>query len=120
MHPTRKASVAALAALGIAMAGGAAAHHGWSGYDASKLLTLAGTVQSAAFQSPHAMLTLDADGKVWRVVLAPPSRMERRGLASGSIEAGEQVSVEGYAHRDEVDELRAERITVKGSTIELR
>lgn len=120
MHRTRKAGLAALAALGIGMTGSAAAHHGWSGYDASKLLTLTGTVQSAAFQSPHAMLTLDADGKVWRVVLAPPSRMERRGLPSGSIETGEQVSVEGYAHRNEADELRAERISVKGSTIELR
>lgn len=108
------------AAMAASVAGSAVAHHGWSGYDASRLLTLAGTVQSASFQSPHAHVTLDAQGKLWRVVLAPPSRMERRGLPSGSIEPGEQVSVEGYPHRNDPEEFRAERITVKGNTVELR
>jgi len=98
----------------------AGAHHGWSGYDASRLVTLTGTVQSATFDFPHAMLMLQADGKVWEVVLAPPSRMERRGLPAGSIEAGQEVTVEGYLHRTDETEFRAERIQVNGSAVELR
>jgi Family of unknown function (DUF6152) len=98
----------------------ARAHHGWSGYDASRLVTLTGTVQSATFDFPHAMLVLQADGKLWEVVLAPPSRMERRGLPAGSVEAGKEVTVEGYAHRTDETEFRAERIQVNGSAVELR
>ena len=59
-------------------------------------------------------------GKSWNVVLAPPSRMERRGLEKGALKAGATVTVEGYANRDKPEELRAERITVNGKTIELR
>jgi hypothetical protein len=119
-----KASISALAAVVVMGLGGAPdlaqAHHGWSGYDASRLVTLTGTVQSATFDFPHATLMLQADGKVWEIVLAPPSRMERRGLPAGSIGAGQEVTVEGYAHRTDEAEFRAERIQVNGSAVELR
>jgi hypothetical protein len=46
--------------------------------------------------------------------------MERRGLPAGSIEAGQEVTVEGYAHRTDETEFRAERIQVNGSAVELR
>lgn len=109
-----------LAVAALAVPGMAWAHHGWSGYDASKLLTLAGTVQEASFAYPHALLMLNADGKAWRVVLAPPSRMERRGLPAGSIAAGQPVTVEGYVSRSDPGEVRAERIRVDGRTVEMR
>lgn len=115
-----KARIGMLAAGLFALAGAAQAHHGWSGYDASELVTLTGTAQSASFQSPHGLLMLDVDGKLWRVVLAPPSRMARRGLPEGSIETGTEVSVEGYPHRNDPEEFRAERIRVNGTTVELR
>jgi Family of unknown function (DUF6152) len=111
---------AAAASLFVGVPDPAGAHHGWSGYDASQLVTLTGTVQSATFDFPHAMLMLQADGKVWEIVLAPPSRMERRGLPAGSIVAGQEVMVEGYAHRTDEAEFRAERIQVNGSAVELR
>ena len=59
-------------------------------------------------------------GKTWRVILAPPSRMERRGLEKGMLKPGASVTVEGYPNRDKPEELRAERIIVNGKTIELR
>jgi hypothetical protein len=111
---------ATVACLLAGVSGPAGAHHGWSGYDASRLMTLTGTVQSATFDFPHAMLMLQADGKVWEVVLAPPSRMERRGLPAGSIEAGQEATVEGYPHRTDETEFRAERLQVNGSAVELR
>jgi hypothetical protein len=112
-------ALAAAGLLGLAP-GDVRAHHGWSGYDASRLLTLTGTVESVSFESPHGLLMLQTGEKLWRIVLAPPSRLARRGLPAGSITAGEQVTVEGYPHRNDPEEFRAERIQVKDATVELR
>lgn len=118
MRRTRLA-ITALALVGLAAP--VAAHHGWSGYDASKLVRLEGQVRQASFNNPHAQVTLESEGKVWRLVLAPPSRMQARGLPAGSIKAGDTAAVEGYPHREEADEFRAERIFVNGGRpVELR
>lgn len=98
----------------------AAAHHGWGGYDADKTLTLTGTVEQLAFRNPHAMLNLQVDGTLWHVVLAPPGRMTARGLPDGAIKAGQSVTVVGYPSKSDPAELRAERLTSGGQTVELR
>jgi hypothetical protein len=98
----------------------AAAHHGWSEYDSSKTLKLTGKIAESGYEHPHGHIRLDVPGKVWSVVLAPPSRMERRGLEKGALKAGATVTVEGYANRDKPEEMRAERIIVNGKTVELR
>ena len=96
------------------------AHHGWSEYDSSKPLTLTGKIVESGYEHPHGHVRLETPGKTWNVVLAPPSRMERRGLEKGALKPGASVTVEGYANRDKPEELRAERILVNGKTIELR
>ena len=62
-----------------------AAHHGWSSYDSTKELTLTGTIKEAGYEHPHGHVRLTAAGKTWLVVLAPPTRMERRGLAASML-----------------------------------
>jgi hypothetical protein len=96
------------------------AHHGWSGYDSSKVLKLTGKVVESGYEHPHGHVRLEAPGKTWHVVLAPPSRMERRGLEKDALKPGATVTVEGYPHREHTEEMRAERITVGGKTVELR
>lgn len=118
--PRTRLLAAALALSAAAMALPAAAHHGWGSYDADKVLTLTGTVQQMAFANPHAMLNLQADGKVWHVVLAPPGRMTARGLPDGTIKAGQTVTVVGYPSKAEPAEMRAERIKAGDQTVELR
>jgi hypothetical protein len=98
----------------------ALAHHGWSEYDSSKLLKLTGKIIDFGYEHPHGHVGLQAPGKTWQVILAPPSRMERRGLEKGMLKPGTEVTVEGYANRDKAIEMRAERIIVNGKTIELR
>jgi hypothetical protein len=98
----------------------AAAHHGWSGYDASKALTLTGTITESGYEHPHGSVRLETPGKTWIVVLAPPSRMENRGLKREMLAPGTPATVVGYPNRTEQDELRAERITIAGKTTELR
>jgi hypothetical protein len=98
----------------------AAAHHGWSEYDAEKPLQLAGTIEQSGYEHPHGFVRLKTDGKAWLVVLAPPTRMENRGLARDMLTPGKRVSVVGYPNRNKPDEMRAERITVGDKTTELR
>ena len=98
----------------------ALAHHGWSEYDDSKPLELKGVIRSSGYDNPHGTVQLDAGGKTWNVVLAPPSRMASRGLEQKALSAGADAIVNGYPNRSKPDELRAERITIGGKTTELR
>ena len=95
-------------------------HHGWSEYDSSKLLKLSGKIVESGYEHPHGHVHLEAPGKTWNVILAPPSRMERRGLDKGMLQPGASIGVEGYANRGKPGEMRAERVIVNGKTIELR
>ena len=98
----------------------ALAHHGWSEYDSAKELKLTGKIVDAGYEHPHGHVRLEAPGKTWEVVLAPPSRMERRGLEKGALKPGATVTVVGYPNRNKPEEMRAERILVNGKTVELR
>jgi hypothetical protein len=122
--PRNRPSISALALLAatiaVALAGAAAAHHGWSDYDASKTLDLSGAVRESSFENPHGTLRLEVGSKVWSVVLAPPQRMRDRGLTPEMIAPGKKVRIVGYPHREKADELRAERIVVGEKTVELR
>ena len=102
------------------VSGAVMAHHGWSEYDSSKTLNLTGKIVESGYEHPHGHVRLETPGKTWNVVLAPPSRMERRGLEKGALKPGASVSVEGYPNRGKPEEMRAERIRVNGKTIELR
>jgi hypothetical protein len=68
------------------------AHHGWSGYDADKPMTLTGIIRESGYEHPH--------GHALRV--------------------GTTATVMGYPSRNDPGELRAERITIEGKTVELR
>ena len=111
------ASLVLALAIGVP---GARAHHGWSGYDSGTTLTLTGTIKEAGYEHPHGSVLLETPGKTWIVVLAPPSRMENRGLKREMLAPGTTATVVGYPNRTAPDEMRAERITIAGKTTELR
>ena len=106
--------------LALAVAVPAFAHHGWSEYDSSQALTITGTIESSGYEHPHGYIRLAVPGKTWTAVLAPPSRMESRGLDKALLKAGTTATVVGYPNRGKPEEMRAERITVGGKTVELR
>jgi hypothetical protein len=110
----------AAAVLMLSSWGAAYAHHGWGGYDNSKTLTLTGVIRESAYEHPHGTIKLAVEDKTWDVVLAPPSRMEIRGLARTMLAVGTRVTVVGYPHQNDPSEMRAERITINGKTTELR
>ena len=115
----RPALVTAGAALALA-ALPAVAHHGWSTYDETKPMTVTGKIVESHYENPHAHIRIDAGGKRWLAILAPVSRMEARGATADKVAVGRQVTLVGYASKEKADELRAERITVDGKTVELR
>jgi hypothetical protein len=113
-------AVAILVMMAIVGAEVVFAHHGWSGYDSSQVLNLTGVIREAGYEHPHGYVKLEVGDKLWLVVLAPPSRMERRGLPQQMLAVGTSATVVGYPNRTDASEMRAERITIDGKTTELR
>ena len=111
---------AAAGVIVLALVGPALAHHGWSSYDSSKQLTLDGVIKESGYEHPHGHVHLETPGKTWFCVLAPPSRMENRGLPKEALKVGNTVTVVGYPNRNKPEEMRAERIVFEGKTVELR
>ena len=109
-----------LCAASLLVGTAAFAHHGWDGYDLSKVLKLEGRIESAGYENPHGTATLKTATETWQVVLAPPARMTNRGLTREMLAPGTTALVEGYPHRKNAGEMRAERITIGGKTVELR
>ncbi|MBO9543385.1 DUF6152 family protein [Caulobacter sp.] len=110
------------AALIVALAAPVAAfaHHGWSSYDAEKVIKVTGPVTEVSWGNPHGAAKVRYQGKTWDVVLAPVARMEARGLSQAMLAPGKAVTLEGYPRKDGVPEMRIERVTVDGKTVELR
>lgn len=96
------------------------AHHGWSEYDNARELKLTGTIAESGYEHPHGHIKLATPGKTWVAVLAPPSRMNARGLPPEDLKIGATVTVVGYPNRSKPEEMRAERIIVGSKTVELR
>ena len=111
--------VLTLAVMGLTV-GSVWAHHGWSGYDASKETTLDGVIKESGYEHPHGHVRLEVPGKTWTVTLAPPSRMANRGLPAEMLKPGTKARVVGYPSRNDPNEMRAERITIADKTVELR
>jgi hypothetical protein len=106
--------------IALATASAAAAHHGWSSYDAQKVIRITAPVSDLAWGNPHATAKVAHQGRTWDVVLAPLARMEARGLTREMLASGQPVTLEGYPRSDGTPEMRLERVTVQGKVIELR
>lgn len=96
------------------------AHHGWGSYDASRTVTVEGKILTAQYENPHVTLTVEGEDKSWTLTLAPVSRMRVRGAAEEMVAPGKVITAVGYVSTRDPDEMRAERITVDGKTVEMR
>ena len=110
--------MAAFLAAGTAIP--VSAHHGWSAYDSKKTIIITAVVRNVQWRNPHAEAIIDHEGKAWTVVLAPIARMQSRGLTAEMLKDGVSATLEGYPRSDGTPEMRLERITVSGKTVELR
>lgn len=109
-----------LFAAALVAAAPVAAHHGWSSYDAEKVIKVSAPVSGVTWGNPHGTAKVSYKGKTWDVVLAPTTRMEARGLTQDMLGKAKTVTLEGYPRSDGAAEMRIERVTVDGKTVELR
>ena len=98
----------------------ALAHHGWSSYDDTKVLTVKAPLQAVTWGNPHGAAKVVWNKKTWDVVLAPVSRMEARGLTRDMLGPRQVVTLVGYPRKDGTAEMRIERVIAGGKTVELR
>ena len=90
--------------LVVALAAPAAAHHGLTGItgvDATRTVTIRGTVASMEWQNPHVSVAVDvraADGRMdrWIVAASPLNAMVRKGLQRDWLKVGDTLGVTGY------------------------
>lgn len=118
---TRRHAILAATALGTTgLSTRADAHHGWGSYDSTGVFTIDGEILVAKYENPHGEVEIMHAGKRWTCTLAPPFRMQNRGLPPDMLKPGVKAKVEGYPSRVNETEMRAERITIAGKTVELR
>ena len=92
--------IALTAAISIAAAVPAFAHHGWGGQEEA-VTSLTGTVvQGVSMAGPHATMKMKVGNDVWDLTLAPPPRAERAGLKEGLIPVGATIMVRGNRNLD--------------------
>jgi hypothetical protein len=115
----RTATIAAALAAALIPAL-ALAHHGWSSYDSAKVIRHTAPLTGLVWGNPHGTAKVAYQGKTWDVILAPVLRMESRGLTRDMLAPGKPVTLEGYPRADGTPEMRIERITAGGKTVELR
>jgi hypothetical protein len=82
------------------------AHHSFTAeFDATKPVTLKGTVTKLEWTNPHARFFIDVKGEDdavvnWELELGSPNTLLRYGWKRDSIKVGDQVTVEGYLAKD--------------------
>ena len=102
------------AALIAGGAGAALAHHGWA-WTSDEDFVLEGKIEEIYLGNPHAALKVTAEGNVWTVELAPPSRTAAAGFVEGVAKAGDAVTAFGKRSKDPNEyRMKAERIRING------
>jgi hypothetical protein len=80
-------------------------HHSGAMFDATREVTLTGTVKEFQYTNPHSWLLVDVkgtDGKVttWGFEAEGPSTLTRAGIRRSDFVAGTPITIKGNPHRD--------------------
>ncbi len=109
-----------MAATLLTLPTAALGHHGWGSYDETKVIKYRGALSDVRWGNPHGSAKVNFQGKTWKVILAPVSRMKARGLTKEMVGPKSVVVIEGYPRRDGMREMRIERVMASGKIVELR
>ncbi len=115
----RRTILGGVAAVSLALAGAAQAHHGWSWAEDSTF-EVTGTVVSAKLGNPHGVLRIAAKDGQWTVEVGQPWRNARAGLKDSMLTKGVELTVQGNRAKDpKLKVVKAARIVIKGQTFVL-
>jgi len=112
----RHFQIAAFATALLATVAPLLAHHSFAAeYDAGKPITLKGKVTQFEWVNPHSWLHVDVtDDKGntvnWTAETAPPNALYRQGWRRSSIKPGDEVTIEGFAAKDESHTMSARTV----------
>jgi hypothetical protein len=105
-----------VAATCLLAASSTLAHHSFAvHFVGDELVTVNGVVTEFTFRNPHGLVMLDEtrdDGTIvhWRIETNSPNILRRRGWAPDSVNAGDEVTIEGYPARDGTSSMRVARL----------
>ena len=106
-------------ALGLALAQGSMAHHGW-GWASEQEFELTGKIAKVRLGNPHGEVTLDVAGEKWVVEVGQPWRNERTGLTSDLLGVGRVMTAHGHRSSKPDERLmKAERVVIDGKSYNL-
>ena len=115
---TRTRVAIAVAGISLAFAGQSLAHHSFTAeFDASKPVTLTGTVTKVEWTNPHTWFFIDVkntDGSVtnWGFEMPGPAQLLRAGLKRDSMKIGDVVTVDARRARDGSNNANAQIVTM--------
>jgi hypothetical protein len=109
--------VTRLAALLLALLASSAAlaHHGFQGrYDAANPVRVMGTVERAAFEHPHARVTVRTDESLVEIEFPPITRFN---ALNGRLAVGDRVEIEALRNCEPPHQLRAQRVRLADGAV---
>jgi hypothetical protein len=114
----RRIQLLILVAGSSLVTGAGFAHHSFAAvYDPEKPITLRGVVTQVEWLNPHAHFFVDVqseDGAVenWDFELASPNGLMRLGWTRKSLNAGDEVAVDGFVARDGSRRVNTRSVTM--------
>ena len=94
------------AALAAALVRPVSAHHSFAAeFDASKAVTLVGSVTKVEWANPHIWVYLDVKDdrgtpQAWQCEGGPPNTLTRNGWGPNSLKVGDQITIDGALAKD--------------------
>lgn len=92
----------ALGAVFLLSVTGLSAHHAFAAeYDATKSVTISGTVTGFEWTNPHVWLRVEGDDEsTWSFEMGSPNGLLHRGWRKAELKNGDHVTVTGFRAKD--------------------